>query len=336
MAVFPVGNGSNSQTIATANRVQTRKKALSVLEKSLHFTEVAKPDQFERQNGKIVEFYRPANFSDATLVPTTETDLGTGLTYGNRIVRASMGNYTDYVMFTTAQLDFSPTPDLNDAADRLGYRGAKRVDDLMRACIDAEYEGMKVTALATYFTMRDCRNIRHRFKNSSIPGQSKFGGMYPCIASPVVTYDLTNDPTSGGFIDVNKYQRSASTPVTKYPVNDDHLTDVANCYIIESNNVYTRTSSNITYYRTYFFGDEGFAASTLNIKAPPLEQNSPMKARFTINTVTSGQPTKDDPEGLIGGFASYNIYFAPLCLDGNQYTGGTYRAATIEHQSTVA
>jgi N4-gp56 family major capsid protein len=337
MAVFPVGNLSSSSLIATANKVQMRKQALGVLEKSLHFASVCKPDAFERQNGKIVEVYRPVNFSDAALTPSTEGDVPTGLAYNNRTLRYAMGNYTDYVMFSTAEMDFSPTPDLRDAGQRLGYRGAKRVDDLTRQAMDVSYGTVAVSPLATYFVIKDCRNIRTRFKNASVPGQSKFGGMFPTIASPVVTYDLTNDPTSGGWTDINKFSRPNAKGVLSYPVMDDHLLDAANCYIIESNNVRTTTSSGgATEYWTYFFGDECFLASTLNVKAPPLTQPSPAKARFNVHLSTEGTPTKDDPTGEIGGFASYNIYFATGAIDEAAMWGGTARMAIMKHQSTVA
>ena len=338
MAVFPVGNLSSSGTIATANKVQMRKQSLSVLEKSLNFPEVCKPDAFERQNGRIVEFYMPTNFDDASLSQATEGDVPTGLTYKNRTLRYSMGNYTDYVMFSTAELDFSPTPDLKDAGDRLGYRGAKRVDDLTRQAMDVEYPSVAVTPLATYATMRDLRLIRTRFKNSGMKGQSKFGGLFPCLMSPVVTYDLVNDPTSGGYTDVMKREHATSSPVTKYPVMDDHLLDVNNCYVIESNNVKTSTAqSGATEYWTYFFADEAFAASTLNVKAPPLKQPSPNPARFNIHMeTTSGKPDRSDPTGEIGGFASYNIYYATGCLHGSAYLGDSPRFAIMKHQSTVA
>lgn len=333
---FPIANLSYSNLIATANRVQTRRTALTVLEKSLHMNEFFKKDNFERQNGRMVEFYRPQNFSDAPLTTSTEGSFPTGLSYSNRTVRFAMGQYTDYVMFSTAEIDFSPTPDLQDAAERLGYRGAKRVDDLARAVVDNEKPNMTLSPLATYLGLRDLRNVRTQLKNASVKGLSKFGGMYGCLASPVATYDLTNDPTAGSLLDVQKYTGDQSSNTNlKYAVSTDHIATAANCHIIESNNVTVEVGSPNTYY-TYFFGEEAFCASTLSVRTPVLEQRTPMQNRFNIFTERVDKPTSSDPTKEVGGFASYNFYYVAGCLDGPTMIGGTYRARIMPVQSTVA
>lgn len=333
MAIYPLANITSAVTIPTANAIIQRAEALDVLEKSIHHAEACMPDKAESQRGRRVQWYRPNNFTDAPLTTAVEGDIPAGLTYGNRTVTATLANYTDWVAVSTFLKDTSPTPDLTDASERLGYRGALRIDNLTRAVYDAEAINMTQAPLGTYFVVRDLRNARTQLKMNNVLPQKSAGNKYRVLCAPVSTFDLINDPTVGGYLDIVKYNQNVNnTPLINYQLGDD-LADIAGCTITESTNVKIITGTP-NKYRIYVHGQGGFGNVTLNTKVPVMKQSS-MKARFNIYTGQGGVGPWD-PTGELGAFASYNIYYTAVCLAGNATIGDSARSRIIDVQSSVA
>lgn len=332
MAVFPITNTTISALIPTANAIQYKREALDVLEKSRYFNEVMKPDKAEKQEGRTVQWYRPQNFADASLATDTDGDNPTQLNYSNRIVQATLGNYTDWVAVSTYLQDTSPTPDLQDASERLGYRGALRMDGLYRAVIDAEYPGMSLTSLSGYLTVRDLRNARTQLANANVSGMRKFGGDFGCLASPLTTYDLVNDPTASGLADITKYNTDVkNSALVTYKANG-FIASIAGCHVQETTNGKVVSSGGTNSYYVYVIGEGAFGHVSLNVKSPIF--GDPMKARFNI-FMGKGGPGPWDPTGQMGGFASYNVYTTAVCLEGPGSIGGSYRARIMSVASTV-
>lgn len=333
MTIYPISNATTSVLIPTANQIQYRREALDVLEKSRHFDEVMKPDKAEKQMGRTVQWYRPSNFSSASLAPDTDGDGPTQLAYANRPIQATLGQYTDWVSVSTFLMDTSPTPDLQDASERLMYRGALRMDSLNRAVIDAEFSGMTLTSLSGYLTARDLRNARTQLKNADVKPQRKSGNRFSVIASPLTTYDLVNDPTTGGLADIIKYNTNVNdSPLVRYNM-DDGLADIAGCRVIETTNGKVVTSGGTNSYYTYVLGEGGFGTVSLNVKAPNTGSD-PQKARFNIMMGKGGHGPWD-PTGQMGGYCSYMVYTTAVCLDGNAMIGGTYRGRIMSVSSSV-
>lgn len=336
MAVYPLANITSSPLIPTANAIIQRRTALDVLEKSRHFGEVCQDDAIGKQEGRTVQFYRPSNFSTAALTEAVEGDIPAGLSYANRPVKATLGRYTDWVGVSTALEDTSPTPDLQNASERLGYRGALRVDNLTRAVIDAEQPGMSQSVLASTgnIAVRDLRASRTLLKASDVMPQSKFGNRFVTIMSPLISYDLVNDPTIGGYADIMKYNTNVKESALVTYNMDDGLADVAGCRVIESTNVKSTTVSGTTYYDVYVLGQGGFGKVTLKGKAPEVGSNA-NKARFNVYTMKGG-PGPWDPTGELGSFCAYNFWYTAVCLDGNPMIGGTYRGKILRPSSSIA
>lgn len=333
MSVYPLANITTSVLIPTANAIIQRKESLDVLEKSIHHAEACFPDKVESQQGRRVQWYRAQNYSDASLAIAVEGDIPTGLNYSNRTVQANLANYTDWVAVSTFLQDTSPTPDLTDAAARLGYRGALRVDNLTRAVFDGEAINMNQNPLGTYFVVKDLRNARTQLKMNNVTGQTNNNARYRVLCAPVSTFDLINDPTVGGYLDIVKFNQNVNnTPLINYGMGDE-LADVAGCSITETTNVKTITGSP-TKYRIYVHGQGGFGNVTLNTKIPVMKQTG-LKARFNIYTGKGGVGPWD-PTGELGGFASYNIYYTAACVAGNTFIGDVPRSRTIDVASSVA
>jgi N4-gp56 family major capsid protein len=332
----PLTNITSSALIPTANAKVLRKTALDVLEKSRHFGSCCFDDAIGKQEGRKVVWYRPQNFAAAGLTIAVEGDIPSGLTYSNREVTAVLGNYSDWVGVSTFLMDTSPTPDLQDASERLGYRGALRVDNLTRAVIDAEYIGMQQAALAPSGMLRvaDLRAARTLMKNQDVKPMKASGNRFRTVISPVIGFDVINDPNIGGYGDIVKFNQNVTqTPLVNYDM-DDGLMDIAGCRILESTNVKTVVSGSTTSYYTYIIGEGAFGAVTMSARMPKVG-NDPQKARFNLY-MGKGGPGPWDPTGEMGGFASYNFYYSAVCADGNPSIGGVYRGRIISTTSSIA
>jgi N4-gp56 family major capsid protein len=334
VTIYPLVNNTTSVLIPTANAIQYKREALSVLEKTLRFNTLMKPDNAQKQSGRTVQWYRPSNFSAASLAQDTDGDGPTQLTYGNRTVQATLGLYTDWTAVSTYLMDTSPTPDLQNACERLGYRGALRMDSLYRAVIDNEFPGMTLASLSGYLMVKDLRNARTQLANADVTGMSKFGGDFGCLASPLATYDLVNDPTAGGLADIIKYNTNVNdSSLVRYKPNG-FIASIAGCHVMETTNAKVVSSGGTNSYYTYVIGDEAFGSVSLNVKAPAVGEGSDMRNRFNVHTGKGG-PGPWDPTGQLGGFCSYNVYTTGVCLDGNAMIGGTYRGRIMSVLSTV-
>jgi hypothetical protein len=91
---------------------------------------------------------------------------------------------------------------------------------------------------------------------------------------------------------------------------------VHNCKFYMSNNVKITAGSPNTY-RTYIFGKDGVGSVDLAGKGP--SQTNDVKVKpFKINTY-EGKINEANPEGTIGGIASYNFSFVVRLLQTAPY-----------------
>lgn len=330
MAVFPVLNLTSSAGIPTANEMKLRKRALDVLEKDLMHMDAASEDEYGLQQGRVAVFYRPDNFSAASVATDTEGDLKTALQYTERVIPFALGEYKDWVSTTSFIDDTAPTPVINNAADRLRYRARLRFDNMQKAVYDSEAPNCTLTALATNLTVNDLRNARTQLKQLAVKPQAKFGNRYPVMAAPVVLYDLIRDPAAGGYLDIVKYNQNVNnTPLVSYNMDGD-LADVAGCRIMETQNVTVDTTVTPNTYRVYVHGDGGFVHSTLRGK----NTATPETRRFNVK-IGKAEWDHSNPTGDIGSFAAYRCYFTAGCV-ANTALGDVSRSRFFDIPSTIA
>lgn len=331
MPITAITNISSAAGIPTASSVVLRKQALDVIEQDLYHMEAAMEDRMEQQNGRVVKFYRPDNFAAASLATDTEGAEKSALTYSEREVAFALGKYSDWTAVSGFIQDTAPTPVLNNAAERLSYRGKLRFDNLMKAIYDAEAPGMTMTALATNLVVNDLRNARTQMRQQSVKPQRKFGNRFLVHAAPVVLFDLVRDPAAGGYLDIIKRNgMSENSRLFDYNL-DNNFADIAGCHIRECTNVTVNTSVTPNLYRVYIHGEGGFVSSTLRGR----NTQTPETARFTCHVEKTGIDGWN-PTGEMGGFASYQAYWTGGNIAGNATIGDVYRDRIFDIASSVA
>lgn len=336
--VYPITNITASNYLPSANAITYYKQALSVLEKNCVFYNLGKDDSIAMKAGRTAQWYRPINFDDPTaLTPSAGDSIGTQLTYKTRTIRCTLANYTDFVVLSRQLVQTSPMPDLDDAAERLGYRAMLLQDNICRQALDSEAAGMNLALLGDYPTGRDMRNLRAQLANTNVTkGLSNFDGKYALVAAPLNTYDIYNDPNASGIMDTIKYGRStANTPLERYPERGTAFESFSNVAIIESTNVKSYTSGGTTYYRMYGIGDECFGRVSLGRGYGNAGAESGRLKRFNIVAKTTDFEGYD-PAGELGAFCSFNMWGGATILDGNSIIGGVYRGRTIDAPSAIS
>lgn len=330
MAYQPASNTSNSAGLAHLANVYYSKTGLDRLEKIFQFRQVCEENMLSRNSGKTIQWFRYSNFGAAT-TPTTEGQVGTGLSMTSKILAATVSQYTAFITVSDLVNMTAIDSQVAAASSLLGYQAGLSVDTMTRNVIDAESGGTNQAILGTYARVADLRNYRTQLQ--AIDVQPYENNMFKVIAHPFITYDIVNDPAAGGLADIFKYTQPDSTPLVKYE-DRGRVTAVGGCELIESTNVKTGTSGSNTTYRMYAFGRGAVGCVDLEGKGPTDVVN-PKKTKFKINVVNGGTPSIPDPEGVIGAAVSYNFVFTTVVLDGPQGIGGSYRYRTSDPISSV-
>lgn len=332
MAYQPAGNLTGTATLGHLATVYYNKRALDRLQKKFRFHEACTHDMVPKQSGRTVQFFRYSNFAAAT-TPTTEGTVGTSQSLTSKLVSATVSQYTSFITVSDFLVDTAIDPIISAAADLLGYQGGLTVDTITRNVIDAESASTNMTlqSSASIMKVADLRNARHTLQALDV--RPFANNQFFAIAHPYVTYDIVNDPAAGGLGDIFKYTSPGSTPLVKYE-DRGTVTEVAGCRLVESTNVKQGTSGSSNTYRAYVFGDQGVGCVDLQGRGPA-QVTDPRKERFTITAKKNVEPSIADPEGVIGGFVSYNFVYTAVVLDGPAGIGGTYRYRTFDPISSI-
>lgn len=319
---------TSSAGLAYLQDVWRQRQALDRLQKKWVFRMACDEDEIPLANGRTVQFFRWNNFGTQT-TPSAEGDVGTSQALSNRVLAATVSQYSAFVSISTFLDDTAPDPILQGAAELLGYQAGFTVDTITRNVIDAEAASTNQAVLNTYLRVADVRNTRHQLQ--AIDVQPKENDEFLYIVHPFCSYDIVNDPAANGLADIVKYTAPKESALVKYE-DRGVIAHVAGCKIIESTNVFTQSAPNR--YRAYAFGKGAVGAVSLAGRAPTKVMD-PRSQRFNINVIRGGKPTIFDPEGNLGGAVSYRFVYTAVVLDGPAGIGGVYRYRTLDPQSTI-
>jgi hypothetical protein len=144
----------------------------------------------------------------------------------------------------------------------------------------------------------------------SLRGQNarpKADGMFYGIIHPFVSYDLLNDNTAGGVIDIMKHVQSGVNELMR-GVQGYRVIDIGGVRYIETTTVPTYTnfpSTGKTGYATYVVGKDAIFSVSLGATQVPNENNFRLITR-------NWEPSVSDPAGVVGASVAYNFKYAVL------------------------
>ena len=306
------------------------KKAMSRLNKNFRMLSLCEPEELPLSNGKTVQWFRYSNFA-ANTTAASEGDLPTGLTLQSSTLSASVSQYSDYLSLSDLLVDVAIDPIVSNAAGLLGYRLGLSVDTIVRTEIESVNSSVDEDPVGSYLSASDFRRMRALLAGADV--QPKEGNYFSAVAHPYAVYDLVNDATAGGFIDMYKYT-SASQMET---MQDRGLVGrVGGCEIYESTNVSTSGSSPNTKYHVYVVGKGACGVVDLAGRGVAALRNKVFwddgAPLIKVHNFRNSSQVAD-PTGQIAAAVAFNIVFVAKLLR----TGSDdYRYRIIEPDVSVA
>lgn len=305
--MYPAGNLTVTPSLQHLATVYYKKKGLDVLRQMNRFQDLCMPDDLPLRSGKTVQWYRYSTFGAST-TPHSEGAPGLSLTMGTNIVSGSVSEYADYVSVSTLLQDTSISNELKAAATELGYRASISVDTITRAEFDSPTTAVEVNTLGANFAAADVRSVVAILKANNV--RPFDDGEFRAVIHPYITFDLQSDNTAGGFIDQLKYAQPGN-------MMSGEIGKIANTRIVESTNVKTSGTAPDVLYYCYIVGNGAVGAVDLEGNGPS-KVTDPSKEAFKVAMVPGG-PNAVDPEGVIGGYASYRFVYLAKVLDATTY-----------------
>lgn len=326
MAYAPADNITTLSGLNHVSVTYYNKTGLDTLQKNFRYASLCEPEVLPLRNGTTVQWFRYTELA-ANTTAATEGALPTGLTLQSSTVSASVVQYADYINLSDLLVDVAIDPIVNNAAERLGYRLGLSVDTIVRTEFESVNSSVDEDPVGSYLSASDFRRIRALLAGADV--QPKMGNYFQALAHPYAVYDLVNDPTAGGFIEMHKYTR----PENLETMQDRGLVGrVGACEIWESTNVATSGSSPTTKYHVTVVGKGACGIVDLQGRGVAAIANKDRANGMPI-FVGQGGPDKADPAGNIRAWVSFNIVFVAKLLR----TGSAdYRFRIIEPDVSVA
>lgn len=306
MSTFPASmltSNSDIEHIQDPANVYCERKAIDNLKKNLVAYQACELKKVPKNNGKTIRFY-VNNLLTSNTTPGSEGTPGAPITNGSEANTATLVQYFDYMSFSDFITETAISPIVEEQSREMGYRAALTVDDLTYTAFDAAATADAVSqidlAAGEYLSAEVLRRSVMSLQARDV--KAKSNGSYFFITSPLAAFDIINDNTAGGFLDLTKRNDYAWL---KGGLVGDHLGKMHNCDIFTSTNVPTTSnyqSSGNAGYHTYVVGKDAFFAASLGSSEVPNQRN--FKAM-----VVRHQPSKDDPLNVVDTSVGYEFKY---------------------------
>jgi N4-gp56 family major capsid protein len=243
----------------------------------------------------------------ANVTPVTEGTPGSGQALTQNIGTINLANYADYISLSSKVKLTAISPQTEDAAQLIAYRGALSIDTVIQTAVTtqaATNTAVDEIAAATFIASVARHGVWSLRGKNVKPYRDT--GVFFGITHPLTAFDLVNDATSAGFTDLQKFSdRLASDNPALAGIKGAYIGNVGGADFWESAacTITAAGSPAVNTYNSYIFGDEAIMASSLG-KTDLGDKNFSVKVmEFPMGSNSL------DPCGLIAGAAAYSAWF---------------------------
>lgn len=284
------------------------KVAVENLKANLPFVGLTARRRLPMNMGKTIQIFS-YNTLAANATPGPEGTVGTGINPSTVYKQAVIQQYHDFMSFSDVVKDTAIDNIVKNSSAEMGYRAAQTSNLLTVQAFDS------IAAAQPTPTRIDL--LDNEFVNLSIVRQSiaslrgrnvrpMNGEVWGGAIHPFVTFDLTNDNTAGGWLDITKRNDydSLQRGIRGFRVMRMHGVD-----FVETTTTPTTSnfpSSGKTGYHTYIIGNE--ALWTISLGATEIPNNK----NFNLMVRNYDGPSPSDPAAVIGATVAYKFYFATI------------------------
>jgi hypothetical protein len=254
----------------------------------------------------------------ANAVQQAEGTVGSGLGVTVLNTTATIGQYADYVNISDLALQTAIDPALDNIAKELALRLALTLNQIVRTTADGASTidssvNFQVPAAAAFGRTTITTNAQSLLGRDVQPfdkGRNRLCG----VIHPFIVGDALNDNTNNSVVDILKHTVEGQMKLEELPTHDGEevqVLDWGGVSFYQSTFVTSTAnylSSGKTALRTYIFGENGVITISLGAKEnAQIGEGDWRNLKVFIRKVD--EPSPSDPEGVIGGWTSYNVKF---------------------------
>lgn len=265
----------------------------------------------------------------ANTTAVTEGTPGAGQTLTQNTKTINLSNYADYVSFSNKVVLTAISDTVAEGAALLGYRGALSVDNIISTAVDTAANGDAVANLdianGSYMTAALARKAGWQLRAKDV--KPKPNGLFFGIIHSLSAYDMINDSSAGGTLDLQKYaDTTAPNNQALVGIQGQRVGNIGGTEWYESNAVtvianWTSTVNNA--YCNYTYGDEALFASSLG-------RTNLNQKNFSVTVRRYDQGNSIDVAGLIAAAAFYNFFFGVVTSPDTANSINHFRRIRVE------
>lgn len=284
--------------------------AVENLKANLPFYAATDRKSLPERNGKTIQFFT-YDLLSANTTAGTEGTVGTGINPTTSVRSVTINQYFDFMSFSDILVETALDPIVENSSAEMGYRAALTVNTLTSTEFDVvgALTGCSIDLVDNEFMSASI--VRQAVM--SLRGQNvrpKSDGMFYGIIHPFVAFDLVNDNTAGGVIDVLKHTQSGQDQMLR-GIQGYRVIELAGVRWIETTTVPTSAdfpSAGKTGYHSYVVGKDAVFAVGLGNTQIPGERNF----QLIVKQYGNSDANQADPANVIGATVAYNFKYAAI------------------------
>src|SRR5947209_11521378 len=280
MAYSPASVTTSTSGLNHLASIYYDRLAVDNFKANLPYYEACDKRTLPMRSGKTIQLFG-YNLLAANTTPGTEGTVGAGINPTTSIQSTTVQQYFDFMSFSDLLEETAIDPIIENASVEMGYRAALTVNSLVSAGFDVAVAADASAAIDLgdneFFNAAVARQMVMSLRGKNV--RPKADCYFYGLIHPFAAYDLINDNTAGGVIDMVKYTEAEQL---QRGIQGYRVIDVLGCKFMETTTVPTSSnfpSSGKTGYSTYVVGKDAVFAVNLGKTQIPGEKNFNLIAR---------------------------------------------------------
>ena len=330
-----------STGLADYPTVYYERKAFSTLYSNLWMYPACDLRIMPNMSGVAMQIFDYTSFG-ANTTPATEGTPGSGQALTQNKATLNLSNYVDYISYSSKVVLTTISNTVAEGSELLSFRGAISIDTVISNAVDTQCAansanddiivgggGGDAPGTLAYMSAAISREAYWQLRAQNC--HPKDNGQMFGIINSLNGYDLVNDASAGGTLDLQKYAETlAPNNPALVGIKGSRIGIVGGVEWFESNALTSETgfgSPASTAYHSYVFAKDAFAAASLG-KTELGQKN------FTVRTANFPIGTNSlDPASLIAAASVYNVWFGVVAVP--QVVAGQDRVRRIRAEASI-
>lgn len=325
---LPTAASVVSSGLAGYPTVYYDRTALDTLQSNLFFYPACELKTMPDMSGVAMQIFNYLKMS-ANTTAVTEGTPQAGQTLTQQTKTINLSNYADYVSFSNKVVLTAISDTVAEGAALLGYRGALSVDNITMVAFDTAANGDAVANIdvndGSYMTAALARKCGWQLRSKDV--KPKKNGLFFGIIGSLGAYDMINDSSAGGTLDLQKYaDTTAPNNQALVGIQGQRIGNIGGTEWYESNAVTSIAnwqSTSHTAYCNYTIGWQAMIASSLG-------RTNLNQKNFSVTVRRYDQGNSIDVAGLIAAAAFYNFFYGVVTSPDTSNSINHFRRVRVE------